>query len=79
MRKRLITDFLKQHSPTPISESSFQDLDKPLTKEEADLALKQMKMGKSPGPDGLMAGYYKIYADILTPFFVAAFDACALL
>lgn len=34
-------------------------------------------MGKSPGPDGLTAGYYKACADTLTPFFVSAFDTCA--
>lgn len=75
-RKQMITDFLNKYSPTPISESS-QNLDKPLTKEEANLALKQMKTGKSPGPDGLTIGCYKTYADTLTPIFISTFDSCA--
>lgn len=76
-RKQKIIDFLKQYSPTPISDSLIQDLDNPLTNEEADLALKQMKTAKSPGPDGLSVGYYKTYASTLTPFFILAFNSLA--
>lgn len=50
-RKQMIIAFLRQYSPTPISESIAQDLDTPLKREEVHLALKQMKTGKSPGPD----------------------------
>lgn len=67
-RKEMIADFLKQYGPTPISDSTAQTLASPLTREEIDIALKQLKSGKSPGPDGLTVGYYKTYADILTPF-----------
>lgn len=46
-RKQLIIDFLKQYSPSPISNTIAWDLKVPLT-EKAELALKQIKPGKSP-------------------------------
>lgn len=48
-RKQMITKFLKQYSPHPILDSSFHELDKPLTKEEAEVALNLMKAGKKSG------------------------------
>lgn len=36
-------------------------------------ALKLLKTGKSPGPDGLIVSYYKSFHKILTPHFTSAF------
>lgn len=36
--------------------------------------LKQMKMGKSPGPDGLSAAYYKSFPNILLPLLAKALN-----
>lgn len=71
----MIKDFLCQFSPTPLSNAAKLELDTPLNSKEVELALKQMKAGKSPGPDGFSAGYYKTYAKILVPFFVSAFNS----
>lgn len=46
-RNQIITEFLKQYSPSPISDTMAQDLDSPLTDIEAKLTLKQMKPGKT--------------------------------
>lgn len=48
LRNQMITDFLKQYSPPPISDTAAQNLDSPLTEIEAELALKQVKPGNSP-------------------------------
>ncbi|XP_077309868.1 membrane-spanning 4-domains subfamily A member 8-like [Lithobates pipiens] len=40
--------------------------------DEITNALKQLKPGKSPGPDGLTVAYYKTFADILKPHFLSA-------
>lgn len=76
-RPQMISEFLKQYIPNPISESIAQELNTPLTLTEVKNALKQMKAGKSPGPDGLTAGYYKTYANLLTPHFLKAFNSFA--
>lgn len=76
-RKQLITEFMKQHSPSPISNTMAQDLDCPLSEKEAKLALKLMKPDKSPGLDGLTLGYYKTYTELLLPFFLFAYNSFA--
>lgn len=48
-RLQLIRDFLSKYCPDPLSAESEQ----PISSTEIDLVLKQLKPGKSPGPDGL--------------------------
>lgn len=68
---------LQKHSPKSLSNSATQDLESPLSVVEVTLVLKQLKPGKSPGPDGLTVVYYKIYADTLIPHFLKAFNSLA--
>lgn len=73
-RKKMIEDFLTQYGPQPISEDEAANLDKPLTWEETIIALKRMKPGKSPGPDGFSISYYKTFRDPLIPHFLNTFN-----
>lgn len=41
------------------------------------MSLKQLKLGKSPGPNGLSAAYYKTFTDVLNNMFLAAFNSLA--
>lgn len=74
-RKKLIEDFLTQYSPRPISDAEAANLEKPITGKEIIDALKQLKPGKSPGPDGLPTSYYKTFTDMLTPHLLKTFNA----
>lgn len=74
-RLQLIKDFLAQHGPKPISDADASSLEQPLSKEELDAVLKQVKPGKSPGPDSLTLGYYKAFIDTLYPHFLSAFNS----
>lgn len=38
-------------------------------------ALKLLKMGKAPGPDGYTLSYYKTFAEKLAPRFIAAYNS----
>ncbi len=37
-------------------------------------AIKQLKVGKAPGSDGLMASFYKHYQDVLIPVLCKVFN-----
>ncbi|XP_040216804.1 uncharacterized protein LOC120946105 [Rana temporaria] len=76
-RRGMMEEFLKEFGPTHLSEAAKTELDRPLNNQEVEVALKQMKSGKSPAPDGLMAGYYKTFAKTLTPLFLSAFNSFA--
>lgn len=56
----------------PISDRDF--LEGSITQEELRRALKEVKPGKSPGPDGLATQYYKLLEKPLTPHFVDTFN-----
>lgn len=73
-RNEAIHNFLCQYAPSPIQTEDSASLDVPLTAEEITLALKQMKPGKSPGPDGLTVGNYKSFPDLLLPHLIKAFN-----
>lgn len=73
-RMTAITDFLAQYCPSPLSSDESSDLDLPLSGEEILTALKQMKPGKSPGPDGLTVSYYKSFPGTLVPHLTKAFN-----
>lgn len=73
-RASKIKQFLEQHCPSPIALDIAQELDTPLTPEELHVALKQMKPGKSPGPDGFTTQYYKRYQEVLLSHFLRAFN-----
>lgn len=74
-RIQLINEFLSKHTPTRLSVKEANELAHPISPEEVDIALKQLKPGKSPGPDGLTSGYYKSFQEILRPHFLTAFNS----
>ena len=61
-----------------ISEEQRVEIDRPITKEEMGLALKQMSNGKCPGIDGLSVDFYKFFykqiSDILYEALVAGIE-----
>lgn len=66
--------FLSPNGPPKLSDSTAKVLEAPVTHKKAKLAILQLKVGKSPGPDGLTPHYYKTLADILILKFIKAFD-----
>lgn len=69
-----IQEFLKKYTPSPLTTKESTDLDLPLSIEETLNALKQLKLGKSPDPDGLTLSYYKSFPDTLIPQLVKVFN-----
>lgn len=74
-RTKDIKAFLGQFSLTKLPDENSASLESPITLEEWEQAIKQLKPGKSPGPDGISAVYYKTFADILETTFLDAFKS----
>lgn len=49
-------------------------LEGPITCEDVKTAIEALNPGKSPGPDGLSAGFYKAFKNILSPFLANVFN-----
>uniref|UniRef100_A0A670IIA8 Reverse transcriptase domain-containing protein n=1 Tax=Podarcis muralis TaxID=64176 RepID=A0A670IIA8_PODMU len=62
-----IERYLKRHKGKTITEEERLQLNKPISIEEVQNAIKKMKIGKAPGPDGLSAKYYKVLGNQLSP------------
>lgn len=59
--------FLKEARLPRITESDKSMLEEPISELEIKKAIQEIPNGKSPGPDGLTALYYKKFQDLLTP------------
>lgn len=65
--------FLKT-SPRQVSNSDQMMLNRDLSVEELEFALKEMKNGKSPGCDGLPPEFYKKFWNLLGPLLLESFN-----
>lgn len=65
-RKQIIARYLTQSGIPKITELDALEIDKPIEQVELMQAIKSLKTGKSPGPDGYTAIYYKTFAHLLT-------------
>lgn len=74
-RSRLIQDFLQKYSPSPISTDKAHNLEAPISDTEFKKAIKDMKLGKAPDPDGLPLQYYKTFSHILKTQFLKTFQS----
>ena len=54
-------------------------LEQPITLGEVEKAIENLKPGKSPGPDGLGAEFYKAFKDQVAPFLHCVFSEAYLL
>uniref|UniRef100_R4GBN4 Reverse transcriptase domain-containing protein n=1 Tax=Anolis carolinensis TaxID=28377 RepID=R4GBN4_ANOCA len=57
-----------------IAEEDRELLNQPITQEETIRAIKGLKGGKSPGPDGFPAEYYKAFMEELAPHLTELFN-----
>lgn len=67
--------FLQVHCPKQVKEEDIEMLGRPLSNAELAQAVSQMKPGKSPGPDGFSAQYYKTFLTQLSEPFLSTFNA----
>lgn len=64
---RKVEKYLEEHKGKQISAENREQLNNPITIQEIQNAIKRMKLGNAPGPDGLSTKYYKTLCGQLTP------------
>uniref|UniRef100_A0A670JBZ4 Reverse transcriptase domain-containing protein n=1 Tax=Podarcis muralis TaxID=64176 RepID=A0A670JBZ4_PODMU len=63
--KKKIERYLKEKAIRKITMDQKDQLNAPISKEEVEEVINELKRGKAPGPDGLTASYYKDLKDRL--------------
>uniref|UniRef100_A0A670HXY3 Reverse transcriptase domain-containing protein n=1 Tax=Podarcis muralis TaxID=64176 RepID=A0A670HXY3_PODMU len=61
-----IEQFLKDNGLPELSQEKRSILNCKITQQEIEVAIQNMQLGKSPGPDGLTSKYYRTLKDYLT-------------
>ncbi|XP_075040278.1 volume-regulated anion channel subunit LRRC8C-like [Mixophyes fleayi] len=70
----LISDFLAKSKLPKLSPQALQFFNEEITLEEIQLTIKSQKNGKSPGPDGFTAAYYKKFSSVLAPHLLSLYN-----
>uniref|UniRef100_A0A8C5Q824 Reverse transcriptase domain-containing protein n=1 Tax=Leptobrachium leishanense TaxID=445787 RepID=A0A8C5Q824_9ANUR len=73
----LIDKYLSSLHLPSLSPSQSQALASPITLQDVRLAINQLPLHKSPGPDGFSDGYYRKFAGILAPRLLSVFHSAA--
>ena len=68
-----VSAFLDPLDIPTISQSQMEDLETPITSAEVAQAIASMQSGKSPGPDGLPAEFFKKFSALLSPQLAVVF------
>lgn len=63
-RMQIINDYLTQSALPTLSKTSIDNLERPIDVTELLCAIKDLKPGKSPGPDGFSSIYYKTFGGL---------------
>ncbi|XP_053568667.1 proteasome activator complex subunit 4 [Bombina bombina] len=69
-----IERYLSSLTLPTLSDKDREALDNPITVKEVTKTIEELSTGKSPGPDGFSAKYYKLFKDILSPHLATLFN-----
>ena len=67
-------EYLIQTGLPKLSEEEREDLEKQISLEEIQQTIRNMKIGKAPGPDGLTPQYFHVLSPILGPYMERLFN-----
>ena len=59
--------FLQIYNLPKLSEEEAESLNRPITPDEIETAIKKIPTHKNPGPDGFTGEFYKAFKEELTP------------
>ncbi|KAJ1167387.1 hypothetical protein NDU88_007779 [Pleurodeles waltl] len=70
----LCSDFLARVDLPHVEEEQMEALEEPLDLEEIKSSIGELASGKTPGPDGLPADFYKVFASQLAPRLLRVYE-----
>ena len=59
--------FLENYNLPKLNEEEAENLNRPITADKIEAVIKKLPTHKSPGPDGFIGEFYKVFKEELTP------------
>ena len=69
--------FLQKYSFPKPNQEEIENLNRPITSMEIEIAIRNLPANKSPGPDGFTAEFYQKFREDLTPILLTLFHKIA--
>ena len=66
--------FLERCMLPKLKQEEMENLNRPITSKEIELAIKNLPKNKSAGPDGLPGEFYQTFKEELTPILLELFE-----
>ena len=67
-------NFLEPYSLPKLNQEETDQLNRPMTRNEIEEAIKTLPTNKSPGPDGFTGEFYQTYKEELKPILLKFFQ-----
>ena len=69
--------FLERYNLPRSNQEEIENMNRPITSNEIETAIKNLPTNKSPGPDGFTGEFYQTFREELTPILLKLFQKVA--
>ena len=69
--------FLERYNLPRLNQKEIGNMNRPITSNEIETAIKNLPTNKSPGPDGFTGEFYQTFREELTPILLKLFQKIA--
>ena len=69
--------FLERYNLPRLNQEEIENINRPITSNEIETAIKNLPTNKSPGPDGFTGEFYQTFREELTPILLKLFQNLA--
>lgn len=76
-KEETIKEFLQNSGFPTLDPEDIKKLEEPINSTEIQAVIKELKPGKSPGPDGLTSQYYKTFTQLLSKHLMSVYNNLA--
>ena len=64
-----IDTFLENHKLSKLEQEEIENLNRPITREEIEAVIKNLPTHRSPGPNGFLGEFYKMFKEEINLFY----------